>query len=72
MVHGKLFLFAAFLFKAEQIPFPGRIIIFDLQVHYGADTGERVGKDPQQSAKAGTKMVVTVPSSILSLGFGQT
>ena len=52
MVHGKLFLFAALLFKAEQKPFPGRIIVFDLQVHDGADPGERVGKDPEQSAIA--------------------
>jgi len=42
--------YAAFLFKAEQKPFSGRIIVFDLQVHDGADPGERVGKDPKQSA----------------------
>src|ERR1700736_1925838 len=52
MVHGKLFFFAAFLFKAEQKPVPGRIIVFDLQVHDGADPGESVGKDPEQSAIA--------------------
>jgi hypothetical protein len=52
LVHGKLFLFAAFFFKAEQKPFPGRIILFDLQVHDGADPGESVGKDPEQSAIA--------------------
>ena len=45
-MHWKLFLFAAFLFKAEQKPFAGRIIVFDLQVHHGADPGESVGKDP--------------------------
>jgi hypothetical protein len=55
MVDGQLLFFAAFLFKAEQKPFSGRIIIFDLQVHDGADPGEGVGKDPEQSAvpKAG-------------------
>jgi len=49
-VHGKLLLFAAFLFKAEQEPFPRRVIVVDLEVHDGADPGERVGKDPEQSA----------------------
>ena len=49
---GSSFLFAALLFKAEQKPFPGRIIVFDLQVHDGADPGESVGKDPEQSAIA--------------------
>jgi hypothetical protein len=45
-------LFAAFLFKAEQKPFARRIIVFDfeVQVHDGADPGESVGKDPEQSA----------------------
>ena len=52
MVHGKLFLLAAFLFKAEQKPFSGRIIVFDLQIHDGADPGESVSKDPKQSAIA--------------------
>jgi len=33
-------------------PFSGRIIVFDLQVHDGADPGESVGKDPKQSAIA--------------------
>jgi hypothetical protein len=51
MVHGKLF-FAAFLFKAEQKPFPGRIIVFDFEIHDGADPGESVGKDSEQSASA--------------------
>jgi hypothetical protein len=41
MVDGELLLFAAFLFKAEQKPFSGRIIVFDLQVHDCADPGER-------------------------------
>jgi hypothetical protein len=52
VVDGKLFLFAAFFFKAEQKPFPGRIIVFNLQVPDGADPGESVGKDPEQSAIA--------------------
>jgi hypothetical protein len=52
VVHGELFFFAALLFKAEQKPFPGRIIILDLQVHHGADPGESVSKDPEQSAIA--------------------
>jgi hypothetical protein len=37
VVDGKLLLFAAFLFKAEQKAFSGRIIVFDFQVHDGAD-----------------------------------
>ena len=52
MVDGKLFLFATFLFEAKQKPFSRRIIVFDLQVHDGADPGESVGKDPKQSAIA--------------------
>ena len=39
-----------FPFKTEQKPFPGRIIVFDFEIHDGADPGERVGKDPEQSA----------------------
>ena len=54
MVDGQLFLFAALFLEAEQKPFSGRIIIFDLQVHDGADPGESVGKDPEQSAIAQT------------------
>src|ERR1700756_1221412 len=37
MVHGELLLFAALFLEAEQKPFPGRIIVFDLQIqgsHY--------------------------------------
>jgi hypothetical protein len=49
---GELFFFATLLLKPEQKPFPGRIIVFDLQVHDSADPGERVGKDPEQSAIA--------------------
>jgi hypothetical protein len=56
VVHWELFLFAAFFFKPEQKPFPGRIIIFDLQIHDGADPGESVGQDPEQSAIAETGM----------------
>ena len=52
VVHGELFFFPAFLFKPEQIPFPGRIIVFDFEIHDGADPGESVGKDPEQSAIA--------------------
>ena len=51
-VDGKLFLFAAFLFKAEQKPFSGRIIVFDLQIHESADPGESVSKSAEQSAIA--------------------
>jgi hypothetical protein len=43
MVHGKLLFFAAFFLKPEQKPFPRRIIVFDFQVHDGADPGETVG-----------------------------
>ena len=39
-------------FKPEQKPFPGRIIVFDFEVNDGADPGESVGKDPEQSAIA--------------------
>src|SRR5271166_6924870 len=49
---GSSFLFAAFLFKAEQKPFSRRVIVFDLQVQDGADPGESVGKNPKQSAIA--------------------
>ena len=52
MVDGQLFFFAAFLFEAKQKPFSGRITVFELQVNDGADPGERVGKDPKQSAIA--------------------
>ena len=52
MVDWKLLLLAAFFFEAEQKPFPRRIIVFDLQVHDGADPGKRVSKDPKQSAIA--------------------
>jgi hypothetical protein len=37
--------------KAKQKPFSGRIIVFDLQVHDGADPGESIGKDPEQSER---------------------
>jgi hypothetical protein len=46
-VHGE-----PFLFKAEQKPFPGGIIVFDFEIHNGADPGERVGKSAEQSAIA--------------------
>jgi hypothetical protein len=49
---GSSFSLPPFSLKAEQIPFPGRIIVFNLQVHHGTDPGERVGKDPKQSAIA--------------------
>jgi hypothetical protein len=52
VVHGKLFLLSAFLFESEKKPFSGRIIILDLQIHDGADPGESVSKDPEQSAIA--------------------
>src|SRR5258708_16278276 len=52
MVHGELFFFAALFLEAKQEPFPGWIIIFDLQVHDGADPGESVSKDAEQSAIA--------------------
>ena len=32
MVNGKLFLFAALFLEAKQKPFPGRIIVFDLEI----------------------------------------
>jgi hypothetical protein len=45
-------LLAAFLFKAKQKPFARRIIVFDFEVHDGADPGKSVSKDPEQSAIA--------------------
>src|SRR6202011_6277284 len=71
MVHGKLFFFAAFLFKAEQKPVPGRIIVFDLQVHDGADPGESVGKDPEQSAiaEAGVRGCLDSAQKLLNFTF---
>jgi hypothetical protein len=47
VVHGELFLFAALLLEPEQKPFPARVIVFDVQVHDGADPGER---DPEERA----------------------
>ena len=52
MMDGEFLFFAALFFKTEQEPFPGRIIVFDLQIHHGADPGESVSKDPEQSAIA--------------------
>jgi hypothetical protein len=52
VVHGELFLFAALFLETEQKPFPGRIIVFELEVHDGVDPGESVGKDSEQSAIA--------------------
>jgi hypothetical protein len=49
VVDGKLLLFAAFLFKAKQKPFPGRIIVFDFEVNDGTNPGESVGKEPEQT-----------------------
>ena len=71
MVHGKLFLFASFLSKAEQIPFPRRIIIFDLEIHDGADAGESVGKDAKQSAiaEAGVCGCLDHAQKLLNLAF---
>jgi hypothetical protein len=52
MMDGELLLFAALFFKPEQKPFSGRIIVFDLHVHHGADPGEGAGQEPEQSAIA--------------------
>ena len=52
MMDGEFLFFAAFFLEPKQEPFPARIIVFDLQVHYGADPGESVGKSPKQSAIA--------------------
>jgi hypothetical protein len=52
VVDGELLFFPALFFEPEEKPFPGRIIVFDLQVHDGADPGESVGKAPEQSAIA--------------------
>ena len=49
MVHGELLLFATLLLEPEQEPFPGRIIVFDFEVHDGADSGESVGKEGSSS-----------------------
>src|SRR5271166_6366839 len=53
---GSSFSLPPFSLKAEQKPFPGRIIVFHLQGHDGTDPRERVGKDPEQSAIAETGM----------------
>jgi hypothetical protein len=50
VVDGELLFFAAFFSKAEQKPLSGRIIVFDLQIHDGADPGESVGQGPKQNA----------------------
>ena len=50
MVDGELLFFAIFLLKAEQKPFPARVIVLNLEVHGGTNPGERVGKDPEQRA----------------------
>jgi hypothetical protein len=73
VVDGKLFLFAAFFFKAEQKPFSGRIIILDLQIHDSADPGERVGKDPEQGAipKAGVRGCLDRFKKLLNLAFNK-
>jgi hypothetical protein len=42
----QLFFFAALLFKTEQEPFLGRIIVLDFEIHDGADAGESVGNYP--------------------------
>jgi hypothetical protein len=44
VVDGEFLLFAALFFKPQQKPFSGRIIVFNFEVHDGADPGERVGK----------------------------
>ena len=68
---GKFFLFAAFFLEAEQKPLSGRIIVFDLQVHGGADPGESVGKDPKQSAiaQAGVRGCVDHVQKLLNFTF---
>ena len=39
---GELFLFATLFSEAEQKPFPGRIIVFNLEIQDGDDPGESV------------------------------
>jgi hypothetical protein len=71
MVHGKFLFFAAFLFKSEQKPFSGRIIVFDLEVHGGANPGESVGKHPKQSAiaQAGIRRCLDRAQQLLDFTF---
>ena len=54
-------------------PFSGRIIVFDLQVHDGADPGESVGKDPEQSAiaEAGMRGCLDRAQKLLNLAFDE-
>jgi hypothetical protein len=52
VVDGLLFFFAALFLEPERNPFSARVIVFDLQVHDGADPGERVGQHPEQGAVA--------------------
>jgi hypothetical protein len=42
---GKLLFFAAFFLKPEQKPFPGRIIVFDFEIHDGADPSAGFGNN---------------------------
>jgi hypothetical protein len=51
--------------------FPEGIIFFDLQVHDGADPGESVGKDPEQSAiaEAGVRGCVDRAQKPLNFNF---
>jgi hypothetical protein len=46
-----------FLFKSEQKPFPGWVIVFDLQPHDRADPREGVGQGAKKSAVAETVCV---------------
>ena len=73
MMDGKLLFFAAFFFKPEQKPFSGRIIVFDLEIHDGADPGESVGKDPKQSAiaKARVRGWLDHVKKLLNLAFNK-
>ena len=73
VMDGELLFFAAFLFKTEQKPFPGRIIVFDFQVHDGADPGESVGKDPKQSAiaEAGVRRCLDRVKKLLNLAVNE-
>jgi hypothetical protein len=73
VVDGELLLFAAFFFKPEQKPFPRRIIVFDLQVHDGADPGESVSKRGKQGAiaEAGVRGYLDRVEKLLDLAFNK-
>jgi hypothetical protein len=69
---GISFSFPPFSLK-DQRSLPGLKVILDLQIHDGADPGESVGKDPEQSAiaQAGVRGPVDGVKKRLNLAFDE-